>query len=128
MKNNLPTNRQWRAVYEKLGLERPTAPDSVLRDFRQKATIEQGAAHGLEALRAHEGMPAPHAAGAIVNAVWDIMARLANKPLWELIAEMEPRELLKFMPNLVETILEACSKSDSHSVAPAATQLFEHVL
>ena len=37
------------------------------------------------------------AAGAIVNAVWDIMARLANKPLWELIAEMEPRELLKFI-------------------------------
>lgn len=37
------------------------------------------------------------AAGAIVNAVWDIMARLANKPLWEFIASMEPEELIKFI-------------------------------
>lgn len=33
------------------------------------------------------------AIGAVVNALWDLKARLANKPLWLLLAEMSPAEL-----------------------------------
>ncbi|GGA57720.1 L-fuconate dehydratase [Edaphobacter acidisoli] len=35
------------------------------------------------------------ATGAILNAVWDLYARVEGKPLWKLLAEMEPRELVK---------------------------------
>lgn len=34
------------------------------------------------------------ATGAIVNAVWDLYAKMENKPLWLLIAEMSPEELV----------------------------------
>ena len=32
--------------------------------------------------------------GALVNAVWDLYARVAEKPLWKLIADMRPEELV----------------------------------
>lgn len=35
------------------------------------------------------------ASGALVNAVWDLYARTENKPLWQLLAEMEPHQLVK---------------------------------
>jgi L-fuconate dehydratase len=35
------------------------------------------------------------ATGALLNAVWDLYARAENKPLWQLLAEMEPAQLLK---------------------------------
>ncbi len=35
------------------------------------------------------------ATGAIVNAVWDLYAKIENKPLWRLIADMTPQELVK---------------------------------
>lgn len=34
------------------------------------------------------------ATGAVVNAVWDLYAKAADKPLWRLIAEMSPEELV----------------------------------
>jgi L-fuconate dehydratase len=34
------------------------------------------------------------ALAAVMNAVWDLAARLAGKPLWRLLAEMTPRELV----------------------------------
>ena len=34
------------------------------------------------------------AAAAVLNAVWDLVARRAGKPLWRLVAEMEPAELV----------------------------------
>jgi len=34
------------------------------------------------------------ATGAIVNAVWDLYAKVEQKPLWKLLAEMSPRELV----------------------------------
>lgn len=34
------------------------------------------------------------AAGTIVNAVWDLLARRAGKPVWQLIAEMSPEQLV----------------------------------
>jgi L-fuconate dehydratase len=35
------------------------------------------------------------ATGALINAVWDLYARAEGKPLWKLLAEMEPHQLLK---------------------------------
>ena len=35
------------------------------------------------------------AAGALINAVWDLYAKAEKKPLWQLLAEMEPAQLLK---------------------------------
>ncbi|MCF8713404.1 L-fuconate dehydratase [Joostella atrarenae] len=35
------------------------------------------------------------ATGAIVNAVWDLYAKAAGKPLWKLLADMSPEELIK---------------------------------
>lgn len=34
------------------------------------------------------------ATGAVVNAVWDLYAKEAGKPLWQLLADMSPEELL----------------------------------
>ena len=35
------------------------------------------------------------ATGAVVNAVWDIWAKMAGKPVWKLVAEMTPEELVR---------------------------------
>jgi L-fuconate dehydratase len=35
------------------------------------------------------------ATGALINAVWDLYARVEKKPLWQLLAEMEPAQLLR---------------------------------
>lgn len=35
------------------------------------------------------------ATGAVVNAVWDLYAKQQNKPLWKLLADMPPKELVK---------------------------------
>ena len=33
------------------------------------------------------------ASGAIINAVWDILSKLDNKPLWQLVSDMDPDEI-----------------------------------
>ncbi|MDR5667835.1 fuconate dehydratase, partial [Burkholderia cenocepacia] len=35
------------------------------------------------------------ATGAVVNAVWDLWAKAAGKPLWRLVADMSPEELVR---------------------------------
>ncbi|AWC21567.1 L-fuconate dehydratase [Aminobacter sp. MSH1] len=35
------------------------------------------------------------ATGAVVNAVWDIWAKMVGKPVWKLVAEMSPEELVR---------------------------------
>jgi L-fuconate dehydratase len=35
------------------------------------------------------------ATGALLNAVWDLYARAENKPLWQLLADMDPAQLLQ---------------------------------
>jgi L-fuconate dehydratase len=38
------------------------------------------------------------ATGALVNALWDLKARMAGKPLWKLLADMSPEELVACVP------------------------------
>ncbi|MCL6274917.1 L-fuconate dehydratase [Muricauda sp. 2012CJ35-5] len=35
------------------------------------------------------------ATGAVVNAIWDLYAKINNKPLWQLLADMSPEELVR---------------------------------
>lgn len=35
------------------------------------------------------------ATGALVNAIWDLQAKAAGKPLWKLIADMSPEEIIR---------------------------------
>ncbi|GLQ53369.1 L-fuconate dehydratase [Devosia nitrariae] len=37
------------------------------------------------------------ATGAVVNAVWDLWAKKAGKPVWRLVADMNPEELLRIL-------------------------------
>ncbi|PSJ57037.1 L-fuconate dehydratase [Kumtagia ephedrae] len=37
------------------------------------------------------------ATGAVVNAVWDLLARQAGKPVWRLVAEMSPEEIVRIV-------------------------------
>ena len=37
------------------------------------------------------------ATGALVNAVWDLWAKEAKKPLWQLVADMSPEEIVKLI-------------------------------
>jgi L-fuconate dehydratase len=37
------------------------------------------------------------AAGAVVNAVWDLAARSADRPLWKLLADLEPEQLVELV-------------------------------
>jgi len=38
------------------------------------------------------------AAGAIVNAVWDLYARSEGKPVWKLLVDMTPEEIVSCIP------------------------------
>ena len=37
------------------------------------------------------------ATGAVVNAVWDLLAKQSGKPVWRLVADMTPEEILKII-------------------------------
>ncbi|WP_371168157.1 L-fuconate dehydratase [Aliiroseovarius sp. 2305UL8-7] len=37
------------------------------------------------------------ATGAVVNAVWDVLAKMAGKPVWLLVSEMPPEEIIKLV-------------------------------
>ena len=37
------------------------------------------------------------ATGAVVNAAWDLLAKEADKPVWRLVAEMSPEEIVKIV-------------------------------
>ncbi|TNF19423.1 MAG: L-fuconate dehydratase [Rhodobacteraceae bacterium] len=37
------------------------------------------------------------ATGAVVNAVWDLLAKEAGKPVWQLVAEMSPEEIVRLV-------------------------------
>jgi len=37
------------------------------------------------------------AMGAVINAVWDLWAKIENKPLWKLLADMSPEEIVRLV-------------------------------
>jgi L-fuconate dehydratase len=54
------------------------------------------------------------AAGALLNAVWDLRARVADRPLWLLLAEMDPAELVAAVP--FDHISEAISSDEALTI------------
>ncbi|WP_263367784.1 enolase C-terminal domain-like protein [Edaphobacter bradus] len=67
------------------------------------------------------------AAGALINAVWDLYARAEKKPLWRLLAGMEPKQILSAVdfryiddalkPEEAREILEAAQAGKAERIA-----------
>ncbi|WP_018151024.1 L-fuconate dehydratase [Leeia oryzae] len=67
------------------------------------------------------------AVGAVVNAVWDLWAKSVGKPVWQLVADMSPEELVKCIdftyltdcitPEEALTLLQHASEGKSARVA-----------
>jgi L-fuconate dehydratase len=54
------------------------------------------------------------AAGALLNAVWDLRARVADRPLWLMLAEMDPAELVEAVP--FDHISDAITADDALTI------------
>lgn len=54
------------------------------------------------------------AAAAMINAVWDIYAKAKQKPLWKLLADMSPEEIVALVP--FRYITDALSKDEALSI------------
>lgn len=57
------------------------------------------------------------ATAAIINALWDLWGKLLNKPVWQLLAELEPEQLIacidfRYLTNVItkEEALELLKK------------------
>ena len=61
------------------------------------------------------------AIGAVLNACWDMAARLAGKPLWRLLADLPPRDLLELVD--FRYLEDALTRPASISPPPAASRL-----
>ena len=72
------------------------------------------------------------ATGAIVNALWDLLAKRENKPVWRLIADMSPQEILNIVdfrymtdaltPNEALALLEQAEDGKSERIAKLNTE------
>ena len=58
------------------------------------------------------------AVAAVVNAVWDLYARIEGKPLWRLLADMTPAELVKCIP--FRYITDALTPAEALAILEAA--------
>lgn len=58
------------------------------------------------------------ATGAVVNAMWDVLAKEADKPVWRLICEMSPEEIVKLID--FRYITDVLSKDDALAILRAA--------
>lgn len=58
------------------------------------------------------------ATGAVVNAMWDVLAKEADKPVWRLIGEMSPEEIVKLID--FRYITDVLSKDDALAILRAA--------
>ena len=72
------------------------------------------------------------ATGAVVNAVWDLLAKAAGKPVWQLVADMTPEEIVKIVDfsYITDVItpaeaLELLRKADAGKAARRKTLLEE---
>jgi len=57
------------------------------------------------------------ACGAVINAVWDLWARIEGKPLWELVVDMEPEQLVELID--FKHISEVVSKEEALALLKA---------
>ena len=60
------------------------------------------------------------ATGALINAVWDLYARAEGRPLWRLLAEMEPEQILSAVE--FRYIDDALPREEALEILTAATQ------
>ncbi|MFL6118426.1 enolase C-terminal domain-like protein [Actinophytocola sp.] len=70
------------------------------------------------------------AAAAVVNAVWDLRARQENKPVWELLADLTPEELVSLVDfrYLVDALTPAEALDILHAAAPGRAERRAHLL
>jgi L-fuconate dehydratase len=57
------------------------------------------------------------ATAAIVNAVWDLFAKVKEKPLWRLLADMSPEEVVRCVP--FRSISDALTPDDAMAILEA---------
>jgi L-fuconate dehydratase len=69
------------------------------------------------------------AAAAVLNAVWDLVARHAGKPLWRLVAEMEPTDLVAACDfrYLADALTQYEALEMLERLAPTRAQRLEHL-
>ncbi len=60
------------------------------------------------------------ATGALINAVWDLYARAEGKPVWRLLADMEPEEILSAVE--FRYIDDALPREEAREILEAANQ------
>ncbi len=70
------------------------------------------------------------ASGAVVNAVWDLYAKAEGKPLWRLLCDMTPEQLVSCID--FRYITDAVTPNEAlehlHRLAPTKSERIEHVL
>jgi L-fuconate dehydratase len=69
------------------------------------------------------------AAAGVVNALWDLVARRAGKPLWRLLAEMEPAELVAACDfrYLTDTLSPHEAREILERLAPSRAERVRHL-
>jgi L-fuconate dehydratase len=70
------------------------------------------------------------AIGAVVNAAWDLAARVANKPLWRYIADMTPEQLVATIDfrYLTDALTPEEALTMLHAAAPSKAKRIEQLL
>ncbi len=58
------------------------------------------------------------AVGAVVNAVWDLWAKVAGKPVWRLVAEMSPEEIVRLID--FRYLTDAITPDEARAILRAA--------
>lgn len=70
------------------------------------------------------------ATAALVNAVWDLYAKAEKKPLWKLVADMSPKEVLACIP--FSYITDAITKEEAlallNTQAPKKSERISHMM
>jgi L-fuconate dehydratase len=70
------------------------------------------------------------AAAAIINAAWDLAAKVAGKPVWQLLSEMSPEELVSLVDwrYLTDALTPAEALDMLKAAAPGRAERTEHLL
>ncbi|MEU2246235.1 enolase C-terminal domain-like protein [Streptomyces sp. NPDC019224] len=92
---------------------------SVPRTAADLATLYQDLTHDsqLRWLGPEKGVM-HMAAGAVINAAWDLAAKLAGRPVWQFLAEMTPEELVSLVD--FRYLTDALTPEDALAILRAA--------